>query len=39
MAAAQDRVENEMEGNVSVASLLSGKSGFEKKEEEEAETA
>ena len=37
MAAAQDRVENEMEGNVSVASLLSGESGFEKEEEERLE--
>lgn len=35
MAAAESRVENEVEGNVSIASLLSGESGFEKKEEEE----
>ena len=37
MAAAENRVENEMEGNVSVASLLSGESGFEKEEEERLE--
>ena len=36
MAAAENRAENEMDGNnVSVASLLSGESGFEKKKEEE----
>ena len=37
MAAAENRVENEMDGNVSIASLLSGESGFEKKEEEQPE--
>ena len=35
MAAAENRVENEAEGKVSVASLLSGESGFNNKEEEE----
>ena len=37
MAAAENRVENEADGNVSIASLLSGESGFEKKEEERPE--
>jgi hypothetical protein len=37
MAAAESRVENEAEGNVSVATLLSGESGFEKKKEERPE--
>ena len=37
MAAAENRVEGEMEGKASVASLLSGKSGFEKKTEERSE--
>ena len=35
MAAAENRVENEAEGKVSVASLLSGESGFDKKKQEE----
>jgi hypothetical protein len=39
MAAAEDRVENEMEGNVSVASLLSGESGFKKETEDSSEDA
>jgi hypothetical protein len=37
MAAAENRVEGEMEGKASVASLLSGESGFEKKTEERPE--
>ena len=37
MAAAENRVENEAEGNVSVASLLSGESNFDKKTEERPE--
>jgi hypothetical protein len=37
MDAAENRVEGEMEGKVSVASLLSGESGFEKKTEERPE--
>jgi hypothetical protein len=37
MAAAENRVESEAEGKVSVASLLSGESGFDKKKEEEEE--
>jgi hypothetical protein len=39
MAAAESRVENEMEGNVSVASLLSGESGFKKETEDSSEDA
>ena len=35
MAAAENRVEGEIEGKVSVASLLSGESGFQKKTEEQ----
>jgi hypothetical protein len=37
LAAAESRVENEADGNVSVASLLSGESGFDKKKEERPE--
>jgi len=37
MAAAENRVESEAEGKVSVASLLSGESGFDNKKEEEEE--
>lgn len=39
MAAAENRVENEMENNVSVAQLLSGESGFEKEKSKEEESA
>lgn len=37
MASAEQMVENETEGNVSVATLLSGKSGFEKDKKDEEE--
>lgn len=39
MAAAENRVESEVEDKQTVASLLSGESGFEKKPEEESESA
>jgi len=35
MAAAENRAESEAEGKVSIASLLSGESGFDKKKEKE----